>query len=128
MPLESTGYEAALNKIRDNAVSVRLYGEDTALPPGATWNSGSQTITWGNPLEEFGVWKIVYDINAASADLVFLIEPDDNESIEVQGIEVRDSSGNSVIDQDITGILTLSERTFERDGEFTIEELQVAVE
>lgn len=122
MPLQDLGSETVLNGIRNNGTKVRIVGLDSSLgsnpgdPPD--YVSSTENITWNNPSDASGTWQLV---TSASNPVTWVVEPPINETITITDVQILDNSNLVVVRAPVNEV-------FERDGEFTLDQLIVAVE
>ena len=119
MPLEDLGSETVLNGIRNNGTKVRILGiypgDDPNFP---SYTSTVEDITWLSPTDASGTWTVTTNpLNSVT----WLIEPEQNETLTIIRVEILDSNSIVVVSEDFS-------EPFERDGEFTLDQLIVAVQ
>jgi len=121
MPLTADGRELVLENIRDNATQVQLIGLDTSSEdPSPNYASDLKSLDPNND------WTFVsdqtsYSIIVSVTPKTWTINPAPNEIISILAVNVLDSASNLIVSSNVS-------ETFERDGEFTVEEIQVTVE
>lgn len=91
MPIENKGFEYALTAFKNVGVDARLIGQDTSLPPGATYVTPKVTIDWNNPAN-VGGWQLVSN---ASNPITWEIEPDSGETITITSVEISGDDGGT---------------------------------
>lgn len=131
MPLEDSGQEVVLNGIASNATKVRLRYEAYI---GSTLDETATTtpvdISWGSPYNPAGqqFWRI--DVSNVG-DLFWQIDVNDPfTQVIVTNVQITDDSGDVIADKQVVDdpFDESERRTFDRSGEFIIEELTIAVQ
>jgi len=137
MALTADGREAVLKRIADSNDDitqnngqtdtrfVRILGYNSDSPGNvgeinwvATSPSISQAVTWESITDASSYsWLKSNQSNAITWD----ITPEEGESITVLSVVLQDENNDVIAETDV-------DETFERNGEFTIDQLQVAVE
>lgn len=118
MALQDSGFEYALNGIKNASTRIRLY---QVYPQGEQF-TGYETITWNNPGDQSGTWRLVSN---AGSPAVFEITqtfldnlPSGNGTFEAEGIEIWDNSTGLILRKAFP-----SPFIFDVPGELTVEQV-----
>jgi len=120
MALQDAGFQLVLNALKDNGTEVRLYGSDG----GADVFSDRLSITWNNPGDQSGTWRLVSSATSPvtwSIDQAFL-DTMANGYFGVVGVELSDPTNSNAV---LLKKAFSQTYTFDVPGEFTLEQLIV---
>ena len=126
MAIQDKGFEVALNGIKNASTKIRLYGEGNNAP-GQAQTFGLENITWNNPSDVSGTWRLVS--NAGSPPVFEITQtfldtlPSGNGIFEAQGVEIWDNSTGLILKKAFP-----SPYTFDVPGELTVEQVLIEIQ
>ena len=123
MAIQDSGFEYALNGIKNASTRVRLY---QVYPSGEQF-TGYETIAWNDPSDVSGTWRLVS--NAGSPPVFEITQtflntlPSGNGIFEAQGVEIWDNSTGLILKKAFP-----SPYTFDVPGELTVEQVLIEIQ